>query len=129
MIRRSSIDQRSHPLRNKPAQNPSRSRGTGERLGATVCVVALHPAAVATPMLRHSAERFGGGATAEATLTSWGRMHPLGRMGQPEEIAELIAFLASPRAGWITGAESIIDGGLRARLGVVLPDGGAPGEG
>ena len=37
--------------------------------------------------------------------------HPLGRVGRPEEIAELIAFLASPRASWITGATYSIDGG------------------
>ncbi len=37
--------------------------------------------------------------------------HPLGRVGQPEEIADLILFLASPRASWITGATYSIDGG------------------
>lgn len=37
--------------------------------------------------------------------------HPLGRVGKPEEIAELIAFLASDRASWITGASYSIDGG------------------
>ncbi|MEP6719508.1 MAG: SDR family oxidoreductase [bacterium] len=37
--------------------------------------------------------------------------HPLGRVGKPEEIAELIAFLASARASWITGATYSIDGG------------------
>jgi NAD(P)-dependent dehydrogenase (short-subunit alcohol dehydrogenase family) len=37
--------------------------------------------------------------------------HPLGRVGQPEEVAELIYFLASPRAGWITGISCPIDGG------------------
>ena len=37
--------------------------------------------------------------------------HPLGRVGKPEEIAELILFLASERAGWITGASYSIDGG------------------
>jgi len=37
--------------------------------------------------------------------------HPLGRVGQPEEIAELIAFLASERSGWVTGATIPIDGG------------------
>ncbi len=37
--------------------------------------------------------------------------HPLGRVGKPEEIAELILFLASDRAGWITGGNFSIDGG------------------
>lgn len=37
--------------------------------------------------------------------------HPLGRIGQPEEIAALITFLASEEAGWITGANLPIDGG------------------
>jgi len=37
--------------------------------------------------------------------------HPLGRVGDPREIAELIVFLASDRASWITGATYSIDGG------------------
>ena len=37
--------------------------------------------------------------------------HPLGRVGSPEEVAELILFLASDRAAWITGATYSIDGG------------------
>jgi len=37
--------------------------------------------------------------------------HPLGRVGQPKEIADLILFLASDQAGWITGATYSIDGG------------------
>jgi NAD(P)-dependent dehydrogenase (short-subunit alcohol dehydrogenase family) len=37
--------------------------------------------------------------------------HPLGRVGRPHEIAELICFLASERASWITGATYSIDGG------------------
>ncbi len=36
---------------------------------------------------------------------------PLGRIGKPEEVGALIAFLASERAGFITGASIIIDGG------------------
>ncbi|HUL43909.1 MAG TPA: glucose 1-dehydrogenase [Bacteroidota bacterium] len=41
--------------------------------------------------------------------------HPIGRVGTPEEVAELILFLASDRAGWITGGSFSIDGG-RAQL-------------
>jgi NAD(P)-dependent dehydrogenase (short-subunit alcohol dehydrogenase family) len=37
--------------------------------------------------------------------------HPLGRVGQADEVAELIYFLASPKAGWITGISCPIDGG------------------
>jgi NAD(P)-dependent dehydrogenase (short-subunit alcohol dehydrogenase family) len=37
--------------------------------------------------------------------------HPLGRVGEPEEVAHLIAFLASDKAGWITGMTCGIDGG------------------
>jgi len=47
----------------------------------------------------------------EAFLEHSKSTHPLGRVGKPEEIADLIAFLASDRASWITGATYSIDGG------------------
>ncbi len=47
----------------------------------------------------------------EAFLTRSQETHPLGRVGQASEIAELILFLASERASWITGVTYSIDGG------------------
>ena len=41
--------------------------------------------------------------------------HPMGRLGQPEEIAELVAWLASDRASFVTGAYYPVDGGYLAR--------------
>jgi NAD(P)-dependent dehydrogenase (short-subunit alcohol dehydrogenase family) len=37
--------------------------------------------------------------------------HPLGRVGRPEEVAQLIVFLASDKAGWVTGVTASVDGG------------------
>lgn len=43
-------------------------------------------------------------------------MHPLGRVGTPEEIAEAVAFLASPASSFITGAALVADGGLTIQV-------------
>jgi citronellol/citronellal dehydrogenase len=39
---------------------------------------------------------------------------PLGRLGEPEEVAGLIAFLASPAGGYVTGTTIVVDGGADA---------------
>jgi len=46
---------------------------------------------------------------------AWQSEHeiPVGRYGEPQELADLVTFLASPRAGYITGAVIPVDGGLR----------------
>ncbi|MDR6881277.1 glucose 1-dehydrogenase [Bacillus sp. 3255] len=80
------------------------------------------PASVDTPMLRWSADLYKGDSTQDAVIASWGAMHPIGRVGKPEEVAEFVAFLCSDKASFITGADFKIDGGLLAQIGVKLPD-------
>jgi NAD(P)-dependent dehydrogenase (short-subunit alcohol dehydrogenase family) len=87
-----------------------------------VRVNAVCPASVDTPMLRWAADLFRGDNSVEETVENWGKMHPLGRVARPEEVAEVIAFLASPRASFVTGGEYKVDGGILAALGVALPE-------
>jgi len=89
-------------------------------------VNAVCPGAVDTPMLRASAAKFAGGRAVEDVLREWGASHPLGkgygRVCTAAEVAEVIAFLLSDRASFMTGAEIKVEGGLLARLGVTLPE-------
>ncbi|MCI3207456.1 MULTISPECIES: SDR family NAD(P)-dependent oxidoreductase [Pandoraea] len=50
----------------------------------------------------------------KATLPAFNAFHPLGRNGQPRDVAEAILFLASDAAGWITGTVLPVDGGVMA---------------
>ncbi len=84
-----------------------------------VRVNSVSPGSVRTPILELAARTFDGpGADVEAVFRRFGDAHPIGRIGEPEEVADLIAFLVSDRAGFITGADYKIDGGLTAGLGV-----------
>ena len=69
----------------------------------------LSPGGTATARLER---RFG---TLERAESEWGPTHPVGRLGQPEEIAAGAVFLASDESSFMTGADLLIDGGYSAR--------------
>jgi NAD(P)-dependent dehydrogenase (short-subunit alcohol dehydrogenase family) len=84
-------------------------------------VNSVSPGCIDAPMTRYSAAMNTTADGVEALIQAWGRMQPLGRVGQPDEVAEVISFLASDRASFCTGSDYRVDGGILAKLGVVLP--------
>jgi NAD(P)-dependent dehydrogenase (short-subunit alcohol dehydrogenase family) len=78
------------------------------------CIV---PGSVRTPMLQNAAEYWEPDDPAGA-LEKWGKQHAIGRLIEPEDVANLILFLASHQARAMTGAAYFVEGGLLTRLGV-----------
>lgn len=81
-------------------------------------VNSISPGSIATPILELSARMLAPDLSVEEAFLRFGNAHPLGRIGTPEEVAELVAFLASDRSSFCTGGDYLIDGGLLAGLGV-----------
>jgi len=81
-------------------------------------VNSISPGSVRTPMLARSAAHFAPDLPADEAFARFGAAHPLKRIGTPEEVAELAAFLASEKAGFCTGGDYLVDGGLLAGIGV-----------
>jgi 3-oxoacyl-[acyl-carrier protein] reductase len=84
------------------------------RHGITANVIA--PGPVTTPSQERMMEGLAGDASLDS-VAEWTEKIPMGRMGRPEDAGALAAFLASERAGWITGQTILLDGGYtRATL-------------
>ena len=77
-----------------------------------VRVNAVCPGWVETRMFRQEAETRG--VTLEAYREHAGAQHPIGRIGRPEEIAQVVLFLASEDASYVTGTLVVADGGYTA---------------
>ncbi len=67
------------------------------------------PGSVDTPLLRYGAAQHG---PVEEVLKEWGSKHPIGRIGEPEEIAKLTLYLWSQDAKFMVGQPIVMDGGL-----------------
>lgn len=78
--------------------------------GKEIRVNSISPAAIATNMLK---EGFVG---KYELLKKLNKMHPVGRIGEPNEVADLSLFLSSDKARFINGANFNIDGGISSRL-------------
>ncbi|MHB1538990.1 MAG: SDR family NAD(P)-dependent oxidoreductase [Solirubrobacteraceae bacterium] len=90
------------------------TKATAIDLAPTVRCNCYCPAAVDTPMVR---KYFAAAPDEQALTKALVGSHLIPRLGQPEEIAKLVCFLASDEASWITGSAYMIDGGSLAWRG------------
>lgn len=77
-------------------------------------VNSVHPGFIWTPMVEQHLKDTGAVDIA-AARDEVGRLHPLGHMGEPDDIAWGVVYLASDESSFVTGAELVIDGGYTAR--------------
>lgn len=78
-----------------------------------VRVNSVCPGVIETRMLDSLAER--SGSAKNETLAMMDSLHPIGRIGQPQEVANLVVWLCSEKASFITGANVPVDGGFVAQ--------------
>lgn len=78
---------------------------------------AVCPGTIETPLYHQAIDRYckKSGADKDSVHAEEASLQPIGRIGQPEEVAALVAFIASDEAGFITGSLQIIDGGYTAQ--------------
>ena len=77
-------------------------------------VNSVHPGYIWTPMVEHHLQA-SGATDIDAARAEVGRLHPLGHMGDADDIAWGVVYLASNESKFVTGSELVIDGGYSAR--------------
>ena len=93
------------------------TKGCAKELAAArIRVNSVHPAVIDTDMGRKLVDDFAlaQGAGNNEMLANVSAMHPLGHLGEPQNVADAVVFLASDRAAFCTGSELVVDGGLSA---------------
>jgi NAD(P)-dependent dehydrogenase (short-subunit alcohol dehydrogenase family) len=75
-------------------------------------VNSIHPGFIATPMVQHFLDDTGNAGAARKATDA---LHPLGHIGEPDDIAWGAVYLASDESKFVTGTELVIDGGYTAR--------------
>ena len=83
-------------------------------MGYKIRVNSVHPGYVWTPMVRAIVGISDEVETEEELMEMLVIRHPIGRLGEPQDIARGICFLASDDASFITSSELVIDGGYTA---------------
>jgi NAD(P)-dependent dehydrogenase (short-subunit alcohol dehydrogenase family) len=87
--------------------------------GDGIRVNSVSPGSVRTPLLEFSARELAtDGKSVDEMLAEFAASHPVGRVGTPADTSAMIAYLCSDAAGFVTGADMLVDGGLTAQLGV-----------
>ncbi len=94
---------------------------SNDHAGEGIRVNAVLPGSVDTPLLRAAAAQMTPD-NPQASIDAWGRAHPIGRVIRADEVAQLVLFLCSTHARAITGGAYLVDGGLMAKIPVVLKD-------
>jgi len=81
--------------------------------GYNIRVNSVYPGYICTPMMDQEAKEFG--LTTEQYKEKVGKYHPIGHVGETDDVAYMVLYLASDESKFVTGAELVVDGGLSAK--------------
>lgn len=81
--------------------------------GYNIRVNSVHPGYIHTELTEDEARGYG--ITPEEYFERVGKMHPLGRIGKPIDIAYVSLYLASDESSWVTGSQFVVDGGYTTK--------------